>query len=105
MCHTSYSGKVQEILDVLASKLKFLTSSGICEKANAKEEDLFDAPHGLLGRLNAISAQMRRYVTGPVWREPLFTDDSLMPAYLEKKEMEVVAGLEDDVDPVFVGSV
>lgn len=97
MCHTQYSLKVQTILDTLADKLEMLTDSGACDKADGKKDDKFDAPQALVARLHGISGQMRRFLTGPVWRAPLFTDDTLMAAYITHKKMKVVKGLKDGV--------
>lgn len=105
MTHTQYSAHVQSILDTLADKLRLLTTSGKCPEADAKKDDKFNAPQGLVGRLNAISNQMKQLLTGPVWRAPVFTDDTQMPAYVANKNMQVVKGLKGDVVPVQVGSL
>ena len=104
MSHTRYSNKVQAILDLLADKLQLLTDSGVCDMADSSKSDKFDAPQALVARLHGISGQMRRFVTGKVWRAPLFTDDTLMAAYIDHKKMKVVKGLEDGVVAIKVGT-
>jgi A nuclease family of the HNH/ENDO VII superfamily with conserved AHH len=105
MCHTLYSLKVREVLDLIGDKLELITTSNKCEKANTNAGDKFDAPRGLNARLNALSGKMNRFLTGPVWREPLFTDDTLMAEYRAAKAMKVIPGLNGDVTPLKVGSL
>lgn len=62
------------------------------------------SPRGRVGRMNSISGRMKRFLTGPVWRDPLFTDDTLMEVYRTKKKMKVVKGLKDDVAPIKVST-
>jgi hypothetical protein len=104
MSHTQYSIKVAAILDRLADKLELLTSSGKCDKADSKKSAKFDAPRALVSRLHQVSDQMKRLLTGPVWRRPMVTDDTLMAAYIEKKKMKEVVGLKGDIMPIRIGS-
>lgn len=104
MSHTQYSLKVQEIIDALGDKLTLLTSSSKCDKADGKKNDKFDAPRGLIARLDGVSHQMKRFVSGPVWRPPLFTDDTLMAAYVRRKNMKQVQGLKGNVTPIKIGT-
>jgi hypothetical protein len=103
MSHGQYSGRVREILDQLGDKLKLITTKNVCPLAKESQSDKFNAPKGLKSRLNSISAQMRRIVSGPVWQGP-FTDDSLMPAYIAKKRLKKVAGLVADIEKITVGT-
>jgi hypothetical protein len=111
MCHTQYSNAVRDVLEELGSKLKLLTASGKCDKANSSTSDKFDAPMGLKPRLNKISAQMRRITSGPpagdpsptIWQPP-FTDDTLVPEYARIKGIAKTAGLRATTSPVSIGS-
>jgi hypothetical protein len=104
MSHTQYSIQVAAILDELAAKLRALTASGKCDKAKDEDADKFDAPMGLVSRLHAVSSRMRNLLTGPVWRPPMFTDDTQMAAYIAHKKMKKVAGLKDAGSAIGIGS-
>ncbi len=74
MRHKKYSDKVRELLKAIAQRMK-LMANGECPIASSSKKDgKFDPPMGLVGRLNVLSVNLRRLVTGPVWRAPLFTD-------------------------------
>ena len=103
MCHTNYSISVKRILDQLAAKLKLILTNGVCPLANAATSDKFDAPMGLKPRLNAISSQLRRITSGPVWQPP-FTDDTLVPEYLRIKAIEKTQGLTAGVEALTIGT-
>jgi hypothetical protein len=76
MRHVDYSDYVRKTLDAIAEKLAGM-ASGNCPIAamSASEDGQFDAPYGLVGRLNVLSANLKRHLIGKIWREPLFTDE------------------------------
>ena len=76
MRHNKYSEKVQEILEVIAERMR-LMAAGACPLASdsADDDDKLDPPYGVVGRLNVLSENLNRLVTGALWRPPLFTDD------------------------------
>jgi hypothetical protein len=76
MSHEPYSEKVQEILKAVGARLKLLSDGSHCPIAKkSKDKDgKFDPPYGLVARLNVLSDNMRRLVTGSLWRPPLYTD-------------------------------
>lgn len=104
MCHGQYSVQVQGALDKIAAKLKLITTSGRCPVADSKKDDKFDAPRALVSRLHQLSGQLRRLVNGPVWRPPMFTDETLMAAYIAHKKMNPIAGKTGDLQPIKLGT-
>lgn len=84
MRHEKYSEKVQEILEAVAERLRLMSEVGICSEARkSKSEDgKFDPPYGLVGRLDVLSATLREFLIGKLWRPPLYADD-LTRAYAE----------------------
>ena len=95
MRHLNYSEEVKDILDGIAGKLQLMTK-GLCDVASAEEEDgKFEAPKGLVSRLNIISRQLERLLTGPTWHSPFFGDDKLMKEYIAT--LELVRGLTPDI--------
>jgi hypothetical protein len=76
MRHVDYSDMVRKTLDAIGDKMAGM-ASGNCPIAamSASEDGEFDAPYGLVGRLNVLSANLKRHLIGKIWREPLFTDE------------------------------
>lgn len=74
MRHKPYSDQVREILKTIGSRMKLMAKGECPIAADSKESGKFDPPMGLVGRLNALSANMHRFLTGSIWRPPLFTD-------------------------------
>ena len=76
MRHKDYSTKVKEILDTIAERLA-LMACGMCPIAaeSGAGDDKFEPPGGLKARLVVLSSNLRRLLTGSVWRDPLYTDD------------------------------
>lgn len=74
MRHKDYSEKVGEILKAMADRL-VLMATGQCPIAtNSKQDEKFDPPMGLVGRLHVLSENLRTYLVGPLWRPPLYAD-------------------------------
>ena len=76
MRHLAYSEKVQGILKAVAERLALMSESGICPEAQKGKADdgKFDPPYGLVARLSVLSNNLRRFLTGPLWRHPLYAD-------------------------------
>jgi hypothetical protein len=96
MRHNDYSRKVTEILEAIANKLAFVAQHCPLVPATDKKSDKYDPPYGLVGRLDALSANLERLLKGPVWRPPLFTDSltetyaSTLPAILTKGQIDKI---------------
>lgn len=75
MRHEDYSEKVQEILLAIAGRMTAM-AAGECPIASAEKssDDKVNAPQGLRSRLNVLSANLKGFLCGPLWRSPLFTD-------------------------------
>ena len=71
--HADYSDMVQQVLDAIAHRMKKMVQ-GICPLAKQEDQKKANPPYGIVGRLNVLSANLRRLTAGPVWREPLYTD-------------------------------
>lgn len=98
MRHSKYSAEVRDVLDGIAGKLKLMTK-GVCEIAsNKKNDDKFEAPTGLVSRLNVLSKQLERLLTGPSWHAPFFADDNLMTDYVTT--LEFVEGLKPTIEHI-----
>jgi hypothetical protein len=82
MAHKKYSDKVREVLKAIGKRLKDMAARDCPFATGNKENGKVDPPYGLVGRLNVLSANLNRLVTGPVWRDPLFTD-RLSKEYIE----------------------
>jgi hypothetical protein len=77
MRHEDYSEKVQEILGAIATRMTAMASTECpIAKSNKTSDDKVDAPKGLRSRLNVLSANLKGFLCGPLWRAPLFTDKS-----------------------------
>lgn len=74
MSHKKYSDKVREVLKAIGARLKDMAARDCPLATKSKEDGKLDPPYGLVGRLNVLSDNLHRLTTGPVWREPLFTD-------------------------------
>jgi hypothetical protein len=95
MRHKDYSTQVQKVLDKIAAKMKVM-EDGACKIASdSKKDGKIDAPLGLVARLNALSAQLKVLLIGPVWHEEYYGDDKLMTDYFSL--VEAVTGLKADI--------
>jgi hypothetical protein len=76
MSHKKYSEKVREILDAVGRRLHLMSRGGICAvaKRHKSEDGKFEPPFGLVARLNVLSQNLRRLMTGSTWRPPLYGD-------------------------------
>ena len=76
MRHMKYSDKVRAILKAVAERLALMSENGICPvaKASKSQDGKFDPPYGLVARLNVLSGNLRRLLTGSIWRPPLYAD-------------------------------
>ena len=83
MRHVDYSAEVAKVLDEIGSRLKKMVSTYCPIAKNSKDKKKVDPPMGLPVRLNVLSNNLRRLLTGSVWRAPLFTD-GLTEEYAEK---------------------
>jgi hypothetical protein len=87
MRHSDYSAKVKNVLDKIAVRLRSMARFA-CPVAGAskrkRDDSKVDAPMGLPARLRILQNNLRRLLTGPVWRAPFFTDD-LTRAYAEDR--------------------
>lgn len=98
MRHVNYSEEVKNVLNGIAGKLK-LMSKGVCEIASKKKEDgKYEAPTGLVARLNVLSGQLNRLLTGPSWHAPFYADDNLMTDYVTT--LEFVKGLKPEIEHI-----
>lgn len=98
LSHTIYSNEVRTTLGMIAAKIKEIVKPRkevICPYAQKKkDDDKLDAPGGLPGRLNALSSNLRRLVTGDVWRPPLYTDAVVATYFSDhlKKKAQALKG-------------
>lgn len=74
MRHNDYSRAVRKALDKIGERLKAMMRGTCPIAAKSKENGKIDPPMGLTARLNVLSDNLRRLVTGSVWRPPIFTD-------------------------------
>ena len=78
MRHVDYSELVGGILEAIAEKLCVMVE-GACPLAKPKKKgDKINPPMGLVGRLDALSGEMKTLLVGGIWRPPAFTDDLTM---------------------------
>ena len=98
MRHVKYSAEVKDVLDGIAGKLKLMTK-GACDVASKEKDDgKFEAPTGLVGRLNILSNQLKLLLTGPSWHAPFYADDNLMTEYVAT--LKLVEGLKPKIEHV-----
>ncbi|WP_437849991.1 AHH domain-containing protein [Sorangium sp. So ce363] len=73
--HPDYSGFVIKVLDKL--KVNIVEQSSACKKCDEvrNQKGKFPPPHGLVSRLNSVSARLYQFLVGPpqTWRPPLYT--------------------------------
>jgi hypothetical protein len=75
MRHETYSEKVQEILTAISTRMKLMVNNECPLAKSSKDSDgKVDAPGGLRSRLNVLSANLKGFLCGSLWRPPLFTD-------------------------------
>ncbi|MDH5182037.1 MAG: AHH domain-containing protein [Gammaproteobacteria bacterium] len=98
MRHVDYSDKVRQVLDKMGRKLKLMAKGKCPEAKKSKDNGKFDAPMGLVARLDGLSRNLKKLLTGKVWRRPMFTDDKLMQEYI--KGWKEKAGLKNNLDKV-----
>jgi hypothetical protein len=89
MRHKEYSTEVQTVLNMIAEKMG-LMCMGECPiaAASASAGDKIDPPMGLPARLKVLSENLRRLLTGPVWRDPIFTDSASKEYATDLKNMK-----------------
>jgi len=73
MRHKEYSDKVREILKTIPQRLAEMAVFE-CPLTTGSEDDKFEPPMCLVGRLNVLSENLKRFLTGELWRPPLYTD-------------------------------
>lgn len=83
MSHKKYSDKVREILKSIGARLKSMAGGECPIASGSKSNGKLVPPAGLPGRLDVLSGNLERLVTGAVWRPPLFTD-SMTKEYAER---------------------
>lgn len=74
MRHKDYSNKVKESLNAIGKRLKVMSGNSCPIAKSSQENGKVDPPMGLSSRLDALSNNLRRLVTGEVWRAPIYTD-------------------------------
>jgi hypothetical protein len=78
MRHVDYSDLVAKVLEKIAMKLRAMVK-GACPLDKKPEADgKINPPMGLIGRLDALSGEMKTLLVGGIWRSPAFTDDLTM---------------------------
>ena len=76
MRHKEYSTEVQNILNAIGERMCMMVT-GTCPLAESSNDgsDKFDPPPGLVARLNVLSSNLNRLLTGTRWQPPMYTDD------------------------------
>lgn len=90
MRHLDYSIEVQKSLDAIGARLKKMATSDCPLAKSSQDKGKIDPPMGLPSRLNVLSGNLRRLVSGSVWRSPIFTD-KLTKQYANEKLMSTNA--------------
>lgn len=70
MRHKAYCDEVRAALDAIGKRLKIMVSDACPIVAKSKENGKIARPMGLAARLNVLSDNPRRLITGSVWRAP-----------------------------------
>lgn len=83
MRHADYSNEVRKVLNKYAEKLRLLAGGDCPEASSSKDKGKFDAPKNLTSRLDVLSANLERLLTGKIWRSPIYTDATLMEEYVK----------------------
>jgi hypothetical protein len=92
MRHADYSNKVRQVLGNIGARLHVMTTKTCPLAKDSKDADgKFNAPYALKGRLNLLSSNLRRLVTGDIWRPPLYTDALTEKYSHEKKHAQTTA--------------
>jgi len=95
MRHADYSKQVHKVLDKIAAKMKKM-EDGACKIASdSKKDGKIEAPLGLSARLNALSAQLKVLLIGPVWHKKYYGDDKLLTDYFSL--VEEIKGLKANI--------
>lgn len=84
MRHVDYSKEVKKALNAIAERLALMAGGSCPIAAKSENDSKYDPPMGLPSRLNALSGNLRRLLTGSVWRSPIFTD-KLTQRYAEER--------------------
>ena len=74
MRHKDYSDEVRRALDAIGERLEEMMDEACPIAAENTQDEKTDPPMGLSSRLDALSENLRRLVTGDVWRAPIYTD-------------------------------
>lgn len=90
MRHADYSAEVKKALNAIGKRLKIMIRGACPIAAQSKENGKVDPPMGLTARLNVLSDNLRRLLTGSVWRPPIFTD-KLTERYAEERLLQTKA--------------
>ncbi|WP_444993946.1 hypothetical protein [Aliikangiella sp. IMCC44359] len=97
MRHVDYSNEVKKALNKMGEKLKLMAGGECPEASKSKDDGKFDAPKGLGGNLNKLSGNLKRFLTGSVWRAPLYTDKVLMEEYVKSLKQTKKKGQIDKI--------
>ncbi|MFO0607166.1 MAG: AHH domain-containing protein [Polyangiales bacterium] len=82
--HTKYSEFVSEQLTKIAVRAD--TDAGRCPVANeARRDEKYLAPGGLVARLDAVSARLRPFVIGKRWNAAIYTDNDAGEDYVRDR--------------------
>lgn len=98
MRHVDYSNEVRKVLEKIGDRLRLMTSGNCPVASGGKETGKFDPPMGLKGRLNLLSANLKRLLIGKIWRPPMYTDDKLMQEYV--KSLSSLPGAKGKIDKI-----
>jgi hypothetical protein len=95
MRHKAYSSKVQTLLTSIGERLCMMVT-GTCPIAESSDDgsNKFDPPPGLVARLNVMSSNLDRLLTGSRWQPPMFADDMTRQYSLDLKKVKAQAALQ-----------
>jgi hypothetical protein len=94
MRHKAYSDKVREILKSVAQRLCLMATGGCPIATDSEDDEKFDPPFGLVGRLNALSNNLENLLTGTIWRPPIFTDTMTEQYAVDLKETKIKTNIK-----------
>ncbi len=75
MRHADYSAEVKKALNAIGDRLLLMVDSSCPIAKDSQEDGKVDPPMGLKARLNVLSNNLERLLTGSLWRAPIFTDE------------------------------
>lgn len=84
MRHADYSNQVKKALNAIGERMSQMAVETCPIASNSEDDGKIDPPMGLPSRLDALSNNLRRLLTGEVWRAPIFTD-KLTQQYAEER--------------------